>query len=39
MEIDRHFEALAVPEPSSEDFDLVNLRIHALRARIGDPVA
>jgi hypothetical protein len=38
MEIDRHSEALAIAEPSSQDFDLLDLRVHALRAGIGDPV-
>src|SRR5258706_15913511 len=39
VEEDRHSEALAVSEPSSEDFDFLNLRIHALGAGVGDPMA
>src|SRR2546422_9630802 len=38
VEEDRHFKPLAVSEPSSEDFDFLNLRIHALRARVGNPM-
>src|SRR5438552_12854741 len=36
---DRHSEALAVSEPSSEDFDFLDLRIHALGTGVGDPMA
>src|SRR3989442_4994205 len=38
MEIDRLLEALAIAEAASEDLDLLNLRIHALGARVGDPM-